>query len=271
MPCRRRTGFTLVELLVVLGIIVVLVSILLPVLKSIREQGKSVSCSGNMHEILVAMNAYVSANDGALPVAPMATDSYKPTSTSQWMAYYMLSAPPPIIDYRDGKFWPYLGSSSAQATGSPPAQDRNQGVPDYRPRLFMCPSDDALALGRNFSYTWNFNTRFGWTNDKMPPGIDHLANIIEPVHKIVLEEEDKPIDGVGRIGDPNSTGTTPPAPAWRHSKRGNYGFADGHVETLGVSDVGYKFVYAANQPLSSVLDNKNTAAFYFRLDSNSPN
>ena len=140
----------------------------------------------------------------------------------------------------------------------------------------MCPSDDALAQGRNFSYTWNFNTRFAWTNDKAPPGVDHLLNIIEPVHKIVLEEEDTPIDGVGRIGDPNPTGATPPAPTWRHSKRGNYGFADGHVETLGVTDVGYQFVYTTNKPLTSVLDNNNktataTAAFYFRLDSNSFN
>jgi len=253
MPSRRRNAFTLVELLVVLGIIVVLVSILLPVLKGVREQSKSVTCSGNIHEILVAMSAYASASDGALPLAPTAMNTYRPPNDplSQSLAYYMLSAPgsaSPVIDYRDGKFWRYLGSSNAQATAKPSTQDRNDGCPDYRERLFTCPSDDARAQGRNFSYSWNFNTRFAWKDGSTRPGVDRLPIIIEPAHKIVLEEEEKPTDGVGHLCDRNSTANPPPAPTSRHLKRGNYGFADGHVEWVSSQQEFRKMLQQAQAP-----------------------
>ena len=285
MPFRRRNAFTLVELLVVIGIIVILVSILLPVLKGIREQGKSVSCSANMRQLLGAMNAYVADNDGALPLAPRVEDTYPPTKDpiSQSLAYYTLGPAGNglgVIDYRDGKLWRYLGNSNAQITGNPSAQDRNSGAPDYRERVFNCPSDtdfrsverkDALnvaaSLRRNFSYSWNFNTRFQWNHGDRAPGVDHLAKIIEPAHKIALEEEESPNDGVSHVGDPNDNGDD--TPAFRHFKKGNYGFADGHVEGLGATDVGYSVVLTPKTPSKSTDPKRN--AFYFRLDSNSPN
>ena len=58
--CRRvgRAGFTLVELLVVLGIIVVLISLLMPAVIGVRRKAQAAVCAGNLRSIGIAMTFY---------------------------------------------------------------------------------------------------------------------------------------------------------------------------------------------------------------------
>jgi prepilin-type N-terminal cleavage/methylation domain-containing protein len=65
---RARSGFTLVELLVVIGIIALLISILLPTLNKARESARRTKCLANLRSIGQMVNMYANQNKGVIPI-----------------------------------------------------------------------------------------------------------------------------------------------------------------------------------------------------------
>lgn len=63
----RVRAFTLVELLVVIGIIAILAALLLPALNSVRERGDSSKCVSNLREVGAAIISYCGDHDDFLP------------------------------------------------------------------------------------------------------------------------------------------------------------------------------------------------------------
>ena len=60
---KGRAGFTLVELLVVVGIIAVLIALLMPALSKVRKHAQEVSCAANLHSIGQALTMYTQQYD----------------------------------------------------------------------------------------------------------------------------------------------------------------------------------------------------------------
>ncbi len=82
-----KRGFTLIELLVVISIIALLVSILLPVLKSARQAGERVLCSSNQRQIGIAYHIYADDYNGYFRPGYVATEW--PTTYEYYLLPYL--------------------------------------------------------------------------------------------------------------------------------------------------------------------------------------
>ena len=148
---RRTKGFTLVELLVVIGIIAVLISVLLPALSKARRAAATVQCSSNMRQIATALLTYINANKGKFPPAaiqPM-TDSYV-----------------------NGWWWASELVKQNYIKGPSVYQSPGQTVKKFnRTNVFRCPEgveeDDATGGGGDYP-TDAKNNAFRIVNDGSP-------------------------------------------------------------------------------------------------------
>ena len=303
MSTHRRSpqsGFTLVELLVVIGIIAVLITILLPVLNKARSQAKLINCASNERQVLMAFTMYVSDNKNMTPVFPAINFLYPGpnagTGPQRSMGYYMdgIDGGFSRIRYDVGAFWKYLSLSKTpnaqisqgQSATSPPNQTLFEA--------FNCPEDVQFrpvrfgsfstqpGLDRNFSYSWNVGlynltppNNGGWADargsatwNNVPCFVSRITQIVSPSQKIILEEEAFPNDGWSYAGYPNDDPDD--VPSHIHiGGRCNMGFADGHVESFSLPELGYSVSLHPEDP--PVIVNRVIAAKYFRLTSNAQN
>lgn len=144
-PFKGRGGFTLVELLVVIGIIALLISILLPALNKARRAAQAVACASNIRNILSGMQMYALENKNYFPGGPGSSARFLFTSTWSTNSTYSDFNCPDIIDVFD---WasPIAHYLNIKYDAGPSTASRLSRFETLRNAgVFVCPSNDILA------------------------------------------------------------------------------------------------------------------------------
>jgi prepilin-type N-terminal cleavage/methylation domain-containing protein len=132
----RRRAFTLVELLVVVGIIAVLISLLLPVLNRARDSANRTKCLANLRSIGQLVNMYANLNKGQIPIGCSAsTNTFSSLPANYFLARKETAATVRFVGL--GMLYPagllgHTGQGTYQAANA--SNDLSEGL------TFYCPS-----------------------------------------------------------------------------------------------------------------------------------
>lgn len=111
-----RRAFTLLELLIVVGIIAILLSLLLPALAYARDSARKIHCASNLRQLMQAAMSYVADNDQFLPFPNYSTGNFFnqdiPTQPG-WLYRGPILNPGSEDQVETGTLWPYLKNRAA--------------------------------------------------------------------------------------------------------------------------------------------------------------
>lgn len=242
---KRASGFTLVELLVVVGIIAVLAGMLMPALSKARAAAKGAVCQNHLRQIGMAILAYAHNHGGSLPAT---------AGASRNPNYQLLGLPVP---WAPGKVFAHTNDTSANAVPFADLQLPELLQPYVNePEIWFCPMTpldvpahnaplaDAAGewtyrrIGTTYRYnlfTQQYNIPGGTQIPGKILGGRSIDSVTRPCCAVIVFEDPSASHGL-ETGNPAS----PPAlEAWLelpHSGGIHALCSDGHVKWVPVND-----------------------------------
>ncbi len=271
-------AFTLLELLVVMGIIAIVVAIIVPAMSSVRDTGRTTVCQTHLREMARGWDIYADENDEVMVPGRMFNQRPKgPTNPGNWFSVgnglkyrprwpAVVSAAIGVFPY--DKPEPMPGSTGSSTT---PNFDRQ----DYDNELLVCPTESTWVDERNYAYGYNYqflgNAR--QNNDNIYYNFPVRRHRVKAPGSTVLmadslgtaagfstferrgyRNDGNSFDSKGNHGwalDPprltkrsdrgtGDNGSPRTAVDTRHQDKANAAFADGHVALMSDEDLGYR-------------------------------
>jgi prepilin-type processing-associated H-X9-DG protein len=220
---KPHCGFTLMEIVLVIAIIIVLAALLIPALSSAKSRARRVECQTRFRQWAVGFLQYPDDHDGNVP-----REGYDDTGNVQWNNWNA------VRSARSQDVWynalsNYVGVPSASSYSSF----------DSRPRfydsssLFQCPSavipDTSLPIA---FFSMAMNSQFIDPPDNFPT--TRIERITSPSHTVLffdnLMERERRVaqqQAWDNLGQPAAMASR--FAGARHGKGGNIAFADGSV------------------------------------------
>lgn len=238
----KMKAFTLVELLVVIGIIALLISVLLPSLNKARQAAWRISCQSQMKQVALGMLMYANDNRNTLPLyfgrATNYTDAYAENDNWIWLIAR------------------YLNTNPGGQTTPAESMSRLFTCPAYHPTAGNTPEGTNVHVQRTYALSFTSDNYFTGAGPRPFPfyGVSGLKlnQIKHPVQKALILDiwytgsANLPLYGVSTcvwsVNYDNlmpllKTGVVSPYPDFNkapHSSGSSYGtniaYCDGHVE-----------------------------------------
>ncbi len=260
MAAPPKRGFTLVELLVVIGIIALLISILLPALNKAREAANTVKCASNLRSIGEGIADYVARFQGMLPASYIYvgyTDLNGDEEPRNPVHGYIHWSSLIFVDRSDAKF-----SSATPPPGIVPGDPGPYASP-FGWDVFECPSlanggiPPANPAPGNFDIGVPSDTGGTWVDYQAPRLAYTLNEVLCPRNKFIInfQNGNPRYEHFVRAGSVQHSGITILATEW----------SDLSSVVLGTGEISGQPVCKSHRPVNGFTGLQNAGGNYVDL------